>query len=270
MLNLMWGKMKKRNWLWAINRRLRNYGFQVDRFPKTGLLTELISEIQRVVSHLTPEEKVELAFLFDGVSASLRGGGEMNSQLGQDVWVLGQLRNNASNNSSFTYLEIGAYDPIMWSNVELLRKVLKARGLSVDPNPEVTEKFAQKGLQEDFLEVAVGPFSGQVEFIEEGALSYVKHTPNTKSLATGVRMVTPEELLKSVSNIDYLSLDIEGGELEVLELWPWETHAPKLITVEHNNRESDKDLILNILIKNGYREVLASITEFESWFCRNV
>jgi hypothetical protein len=57
------------------------------------------------------------------------------------------------------------------------------------------------------------------------------------------------------SDIDYMSLDVEGSEIQALEGFPFDTHICKIITVEHNlylEGPENKMKIKEILEKNGY------------------
>ena len=53
--------------------------------------------------------------------------------------------------------------------------------------------------------------------------------------------------------IDYLSLDVEGAELDILKTIPWEKVDIKVLTVEFNNKEQYKRDIVKLLVENGYK-----------------
>ena len=58
----------------------------------------------------------------------------------------------------------------------------------------------------------------------------------------------------NVKNIDYLSIDCEGAEYEVLKSLDLQSFKPKLISIETEDdlRSSDSSAIGH-LIKNGYK-----------------
>ena len=66
-------------------------------------------------------------------------------------------------------------------------------------------------------------------------------------------MVTLQELCNkyNICKVDYLSLDVEGSELKVLQGIDFSKLDIKLIGVEINYKE-DESKIYNILNKNGY------------------
>ena len=65
--------------------------------------------------------------------------------------------------------------------------------------------------------------------------------------------------------IDYLSIDTEGSEYEILKNFDFEKYSFKVITVEHNNTVNET-LINQLLEKNGYKRQLDEISQFESWY----
>lgn len=74
------------------------------------------------------------------------------------------------------------------------------------------------------------------------------------------------------SVIDYLSLDIEGGEARALSVFPFDKYKIRALTVEHNFYNSgpeNKNKIYGILTEAGYarvNEVSADGLHFEDWY----
>ena len=79
-------------------------------------------------------------------------------------------------------------------------------------------------------------------------------------------MIGIKELVTTLPQITYLSLDIEGGELEILREYPWNISKPLVITVEHNNVAEIKSSIFKVLTEHGYKRILNNLSNFESWF----
>ena len=68
--------------------------------------------------------------------------------------------------------------------------------------------------------------------------------------------ITLEDLLKEYkapNEIDYLSIDTEGSEYDILKNFRFNNYFFKVITVEHNNTKN-KLLIDQLLEKNGYKK----------------
>ena len=55
-----------------------------------------------------------------------------------------------------------------------------------------------------------------------------------------------------IYNIDYVSLDIEGGELSVLKTWDFNKHKVKFLTVEHGNINHYQKKINELLTSKGF------------------
>ena len=253
--------MAKRNWNWTLNRRLRRFGWELGRYPKRFFAFELHAEFERMSA--SNEDLRDLAILAKGYSLIFMKMGHIHSQLGQEAFVVG-VTNGAT---ALKYLEIGAFDPQLLSNTATLRDSFGWTGLSVDPNPEVLEKFRFAKLEPMFLNVGVAGKDVSAILIQDGALSYTQPVldvgiQNSKT----IQLVSIKKILEKFSSIDYLSIDIEGGELDVLTEFPFERIKPTIITVEHNFREVDILNIRELLCSKGYRQFLPNRTDFESWF----
>lgn len=257
--------MAKRNWHWTINRRLRHFGWDIGRYPKKFFAFELHGEFERMSSG--EEELHDLAILAKGYSLIFMKDGSLHSQLGQEAFVVGMT----DGATALKYLELGAFDPQLLSNTATLRESFGWEGLSVDPNPDVLEKFILANLEHSFLNVGAAGKDTSAMLIQNGALSYTQPVLNGKTPKSEiVDLVDIKKIVERFSSIDYLSVDIEGSELEVLIEFPFERVKPLIITVEHNFRETDKVRIRQLLSSQGYRPFLPNRTDFESWYVLEV
>ena len=67
------------------------------------------------------------------------------------------------------------------------------------------------------------------------------------------------------AEIDYLSVDTEGSELEILGAFDFGRWEIKAITVEHNRTPLREEIRL-LLTRHGYRRVWPEITRFDDWY----
>jgi hypothetical protein len=242
-------------------------GWDLTRFPKEFYLFELHSEISRISAD--EDELQDLAFLTRGYSEIFQRNGKIHSQLGQEAFVVG-ITNGAH---GLKYLELGAYDPYLLSNTATLRDSFQWTGLSVDPNPAVLDKFKLAQLEDSFLGAGVAGVAGDDSkeiLIRNGAMSQTQRTTGRESSKDEeVSLIGIKEIVSNLASVDYLSIDIEGGEPEVLVEFPFERVKPLVITVEHNFRDADKLFMQSFLSKIGYRQFLPNRTDFESWFVLN-
>jgi hypothetical protein len=68
--------------------------------------------------------------------------------------------------------------------------------------------------------------------------------------------------------IDYLSIDTEGSEFEILNNFNFNNYKFRIITIEHNYN-NNRNKIYKLLIKNGYSIKYKNLTEFEDWYINN-
>ena len=70
---------------------------------------------------------------------------------------------------------------------------------------------------------------------------------------------------KAPREIDYLSIDTEGSEYEILSAFDFEKYKIKIITVEHN-WTSDRKKLFDLLHANGYQQVHENATHCDDWY----
>jgi hypothetical protein len=67
-------------------------------------------------------------------------------------------------------------------------------------------------------------------------------------------------------HIQYLSLDTEGSELEILQAFPFDEVTVDAITVEHNFEEPKRTQIRDLLVSRGF--VLETVMKWDDWYGR--
>lgn len=220
---------------------------------------------------LAQERNVRLA---GGRSESLHGQAQRDvgiddlrrlstSQLGQDLWVLARTNNQRAG----FFVEFGATDGIRLSNTYLLERHFDWQGICAEPNPKM---FAQLQVNRSCIvsNACIGPRTGEtVEFVlaEEygGRVQEMEadmHAEKRKAYWSDpkYRATFQTESLHDLlvrlgapHRIDYLSIDTEGSEFEILEAFPFESWDLRLITVEHNFTPL-RDRIRDLLESKGY------------------
>ena len=198
------------------------------------------------------------------------------SQLGQDLWVLDTLGYPGRG----FFVEVGAADGWNISNSLLLEKA-GWRGLLVEPAPFFAPLLAR------YRTVPVIPRCVWNRDGEDVAFRHVRDRPEFSQMervagtdghdAAGrraqadvlhvktVRLVTLLERFNAPAVIDYLSIDTEGSEPEIVEDLPLHRYGVRLISVEHNYGENRKRIRLH-LERNGFRRVLEEFSLFDDWY----
>ena len=182
------------------------------------------------------------------------------SQIGQDIEVM-----NAYPNGGF-YVEIGASDGIELSNTYLLEKN-GWHGICVEPIPDKFNKLFLNRQRCGFSNRAVYHTSNEeVDFdicnsysllsgISDSIDTYKQHVDSNKTTIK-VKTITLEDLLDTLSApkfIEYLSLDTEGSEYDILRVFDFTKYKFGIIHVEHNYVEPRRTQIRSLLEANGYK-----------------
>ena len=79
--------------------------------------------------------------------------------------------------------------------------------------------------------------------------------PGSSGISVRVQCLPLYSLLLALGNptVDFLSLDTEGGELEVLEALPWDKVDIRAISVETEHRAAGtRDRLLSLLLAVGF------------------
>jgi FkbM family methyltransferase len=124
--------------------------------------------------------------------------------------------------------------------------------------------WRNSGERLDFVETEYGELSTLVEFKDKDNNKSGHQAGKTYSVET----VSLNDLLakyNSPSHIDYLSIDTEGSELDILSAFNFSRYAIDIMTVEHNYTE-DRSKIRSLLASNGFVNVFEAISNFDDWF----
>lgn len=182
---------------------------------------------------------------------------ESYSQFGQDIYVLEMSKKN----NGF-FVDVGFYDGEYMSNTYLLEKH-GWKGIGIDAYPKNTLIRPNTIVEQCCLS---DKKDEEVDFVLAGTLAGIcknlgrhKETNRIKtSEVVKIKTETLENVLiknKCPNFIDYMSVDIEGSEYEVLKNFPFNTiFVIKYISVEHNQEEDKKNKIENLLFEKGYKK----------------
>ncbi len=83
-----------------------------------------------------------------------------------------------------------------------------------------------------------------------------------------VKTISLADLLdkyQAPKEIDYLSIDTEGSEYEILSAFNFGKYRFKTITCEHNFRPT-REKIFSLLTRNGYVRKLERLSHFDDWY----
>jgi hypothetical protein len=170
------------------------------------------------------------------------------------------------------FLEIGAWDGENISQTAYLERERGWQGLCVDPFPRGFEdrscRVCVKAISSDgqpraFLKVTVDRrHGGDVSYLSgfrevlERSIHWPIISQHCDYQELVVETITLDQLYALYalpSYIEFLSLDIEGAELELLQSMDWNARRFGLIAFEHNMDQGTRRQIGEILADHGYR-----------------
>lgn len=178
------------------------------------------------------------------------------SEIGQDKWVLFGMFPGVTDGF---FLDVGSGHGTIGSNTKALEE-RGWRGVCVDPFP--THMEGRTCVME---KAVVSSSAGQVvKFHTHSGLGGIADTLGkwkdeaAKSPAVELTTHTLGELLartNAPSYIHFLSLDIEGAELEALKGVPFDKYRFGAMAIEHNEEEPKRTDLIKFLEEKGYQRV---------------
>lgn len=184
------------------------------------------------------------------------------SQAGQD-WVIDRLLDHKTGG---TFVDVGGYDGVTGSNSLFFEQIRGWTGVLVEP---VASQIAKARIARKCpcIEVAVAPTDGTASFIavtrgftqmsgladlyDEDLLQTVRDDPRHAEEMVTVETRTLSRILteSGIPHPDFISLDIEGGEVAVLKAFPFDQHRVSFWSIENNAMTKE---IADIMRANGY------------------
>ena len=182
------------------------------------------------------------------------------AQLFQDLFVV--LASEEKQGGFF--VEVGVGNGEYLSNTFLLEKKFAWRGILVEPSPtfhkSIVEKrtaildtraaFSRSGQRMDLL---VNSGWGEISTLEQFRNS---DTLTRSGITIPVTTVTLDDLLienRAPTTIDYISIDTEGSEYEVLKGLDFDKTKVLIFSIESNYNREKLNEIEQLLIDRGYR-----------------
>ena len=196
------------------------------------------------------------------------------SQLRQDLFVLSQLGFKRKG----YFVEFGATNGVDLSNTYLMEREFEWTGILAEPakcwhrelrasrnsHIETNCVWANSNKILKFNEVD-NPLLSTID-------SYNNHDVHGKDRKNGksfdVRTISLNDLLAKYNapkQIDYLSIDTEGSEFEILSNFDFSKHQFNVITCEHNFTQM-REKIFQLLSNNGYIRIFQEVSHCDDWY----
>ena len=189
-------------------------------------------------------------FYFDGFAL------KSYAQEGEDII----LKRIFSGQSTGFYVDVGAHHPMRFSNTYDFYK-LGWKGINIEPNPDSFNLFTRYRPRDINLNYGVARDKGSLEYymFDESALntfdtdvlksrmlntSY-KHTKTIHVVVMPLADVFKQYVFDDIK-VDFLTIDVEGLDLEVLESNDWKIYRPSWVLVEQLNLKDIENLDFEI------------------------
>ena len=188
------------------------------------------------------------------------------SQAGQDEWVIQKTNHKKSG----YFVDLGAYDGINYSNTYYLEKEMEWNGICIEADPSNFSSLV-KNRKCICKNLAVSDTKGIFLFNSSDMGGKLDNRGKTEVECDILENILSDNLAPNI--IDYLSIDVEGKELDVLRNFLFSKWKFRFITVEHNlycDGDYNKKEIMKILLENGYTLDRENVSHegypFEDWY----
>jgi FkbM family methyltransferase len=245
-------------------------------FRKFGISFIKVSTLEKLLEGTSHSDLIEffLKMPSENILSLVKYSRKSKSQIHQDLFVLAML--NFKTNGFF--VEFGAADGINLSNSYLLEKEFGWKGILAEP-----AKCWHKNLKKNracsietsclwkdsistltFNEVEIAELSTINSYSGSDLHKELRKNGNTYDVKT-ISLNGLLEKYDAPRIIDYLSIDTEGSEFEILSNFDFSKYSINVITVEHNFSPK-RDELFNLLTGHGYIRVYRDISHFDDWY----
>lgn len=163
------------------------------------------------------------------------------SQEGEDIFLNNIFRDQRTG----FYVDVGAHHPVHYSNTFLFYR-RGWRGINIDPTPGSKRLFERRRPRDITLEIGVGASSSLRSFytFDHSVFNTVDETERDFAIASGAVLCSRSEIkierldkllerhLHGDQSIDFMSIDVEGSEEDVILSNDWNRFRAKMLCVE--------------------------------------
>ena len=175
-------------------------------------------------------------------------------EFGEDILINRILKNIKTGR----YVDVGCYHPFKGSlTVQLYKRGW--RGINIDLSKSSIDLFNLVRKKDINLNVAVSDFNGQTNYFENSPInqqnSLIKSDDNQKIIKTDCKNLNFILEENKFEKFEYLNVDVEGTENNVIKGIDFNKYRPILITVENNNlhiKDYIQSDVYKILTENNF------------------
>ena len=188
------------------------------------------------------------------------------SQVYQDLFIIyfSKLKKNGK------FIEIGGGNGVDLSNTYLHEKKYKWKGVICEPDNRShanIKKYRNAKLEKqaisDICKKNTSFYQSQDPYLSSlHATSHLYKKIITDALCLN-HLITK---FKLGTEIDYISIDTEGNELEIIQKFNFKKYTVNFFTIEHNFNNAKRYQIYKIMKKNGFKRVFKFLSYMDDWY----
>lgn len=164
------------------------------------------------------------------------------------------------------FVEVGAFDPVFQSQTYHL-EIVGWQGVLIEPEPSQADHLRKSRRAPVFEVACVGPEAagGSARLLSRRGLSTLRFRERDAEpgAVIDVRCSTLDQVLDEagIDRVDFLSIDVEGSEPDVLRGFEFSRYRPKLVLIDDRERFAET---CRLMARNRYQ--LVRRTGHNSWF----
>lgn len=176
------------------------------------------------------------------------------SQFGEDLFLVHNLGITERKGSGF-YVDVGCFDPVLLSNTRLLH-MFGWHGANIDASPHAISRFNAARPNDLNILAAISSSKSELEYLEYECSQCNRLVPVGQDIAnvlgehprrrTRVRSDSLDGILESKglgqTPIDYLNVDCEGLDEEVIRGGPVAISRADVITIEAHTDDQQRSI----------------------------
>ena len=196
---------------------------------------------------------------------------------GVDLLILDIFKNQKKG----YYLDIGCAHPIKNNNTYLLYRK-GWNGINIDLDKENIDLFNSYRKRDFNVTAAVSDKEGETDlyfYHNKSALNTIskQNADFQKADISSIKKIKTQSINKILENspykdqkIDFLSVDVEGSELDIFKNFDFNKYSPKVIVVEFLDLSLKKLEIKNLSVNNMIRSEIFELIQSKGYTLANV
>lgn len=208
------------------------------------------------------------------------------AQCGEDLII--QYVFNLRGNNKPSYIDIGANHPFFINNTAIFYEQ-GCRGINIEANPQLIPDFIKQRPEDRNLNIGISDKEGELDFyiMKDNTLSTFSKQECEFMVENGKELAEIKRIkLTLLSNIlhkycdnkfpDFMSIDVEGMDFQILQSIDYSKSFPKVICVEAAEYSpigagARRNELIDFLTSKGYYEYAntnlnAIMVKKEFWF----